>query len=500
MKFSLLQKRDDAPARCRILYDLSVDRAVYQLVPDRRRADYFLSVLEKPLVCAENITFRQEIYRDFKTIPHLAETLKTLFARYDRIKSDWQEMKLGAAPTRGGEINPEALLEHTFASLKVTAIFPSTITSFFTTIGETLRTYPLASEGLIRMRDWCLQMSENEALNELVSISQQFRYQSPEAFDFSVAVTLDRALRLIACDISDIAEHKKESGGLKRLFSKKKSESDGVAVHAELSEAGEDPAADAAFMLNEALSRIDAALTQVTNEVYEAFFGLSSEMMFYEAALLYAEAAEQQGVPTTMPVLLPAEEDCFEATGLRELVLLSGGHGAKTVPNDLSLCPEVAGLLVKGLTDSGKTVYLRAIGAAQLLAQAGLPVLAEQATMSIRHGFFSHFSSAEEEFLAGDTAGRFEQEAKAIAQIISELQPYSLLLLNETFQTTSYREGTQSMYDILRFMPKLKTKYVFVTHLTRLFGYMEKETVILARTSEDPGDKYKILIEKSYRE
>lgn len=494
MKFSLLYKTEDAPACCRILYDLSVDRAVYQLVPDRRRADYFLSVLEKPLTNLVNIAFRQEIYHDFKTIPGLSDALKTLFTRYDRIKSDWQEMKLGAAPTRG-EINPDALLEHTFSSLKITAIFPSTIASFFSSIGETLQSYPIASEGLIAIRDWCLRMSENEALSELVSISQRFRYQSPEAFDFTVALTLDRALRLVRCDIADIVEHKIENGGLARLFGKKRGEEYGVTVVTELSEAGQDPGTDAAFILNEALSRIDAALTQVTNEVYEAFFGLSGEMMFYEAALLYAGAAEAQGVPLTMPQMSPAEEDRFQAVGLRELVLLAGGHGAETVPNDLSLCPEIAGLLVKGLTDSGKTVYLRAIGAAQLFAQAGLPVLAERAAMSVRHGFFSHFSSAEEEFLACDTAGRFEQEAKAIAAIIDELSPYSLLLLNETFQTTSYREGTQSMYDILCFMPRLKTKYVFVTHLTRLFGYMEGEKVILAHTSEDAARKYRILID-----
>jgi len=44
-------------------------------------------------------------------------------------------------------------------------------------------------------------------------------------------------------------------------------------------------------------------------------------------------------------------------------------------------------------------------------------------------------------------------------------------------------------------MPKLKTKYVFVTHLTRLFGYMEKEKVLLAHTSDDPNDKYRILMD-----
>lgn len=173
---------------------------------------------------------------------------------------------------------------------------------------------------------------------------------------------------------------------------------------------------------------------------------------------------------------------------------MSNGAGAKTVPNDVSLTASESGLLVKGLTDSGKTVYLRAIGSAQLFAQAGLPVLAESARMSIRHGFFSHFSSAEEEFLSGDAAGRFDQEAKEIARIISGLTPHSLLLLNETFQTTSYREGTESMYNILRFMPGLGTKYIFVTHLTRLFGYMQNENAVLANTSDDPAKKYKIEI------
>ncbi len=495
MRFSLLHRHESTPAVCQILYDLSVDRAVHNLISDRRRADYFLSVLSQPLTDVESIRFRQEIFRDLKEIPELCEALKLLFSRYDRIKSDWQEMKLGAAPSRGAEINPEALLEHTFASLKVTAIFPSTITSFFASIGETLSRYPIRAQGLTAMRDWCREMEENEALTELVEISQLFRYQSPEVFDFTVAVKTDRALRLLSCDVAGIEEHKQESTGLAKLFGRKREDTAGIPVTAEISEPGEDPLTDSVFLLNEALVRIDRALTQVTNHVYEAFFGLSAEMMFYEAALAYAETAEQAGVPLTVPTLLPEEADRFEAKGLRELVLLSGGDGAKTVPNNLTLSADRAGLLVKGLTDSGKTVYLRAIGAAQLFAQAGLPVLADSAEMSIRRGFFSHFSSAEEDFLTGDTAGRFEQEAKEIARILSELQPYSLLLLNETFQTTSYREGTESMYDILRFLPKCKTKYVFVTHLTRLFGYMEGEPVLLAHTSEDPGDRYKILMD-----
>ncbi len=493
MKFSLLQKKNDEPALCRILYDLSIDRAVGQLVPDSRRASYFLSVLEKPLTDRGNIRFRQEIYTDFRAVPGLADALKLLFARYDRIKSDWQEMKLGDFSARGSEINPEALLEHTFDSLKVTAIFPSTIASFFASIRDTLSGYPIRSEGLTAIRDWCRRMGENEALRELVEISQLFRYQTVDAFDFDVIIRLDRALRLTGCDIAGIAEHKTAAGGLSRLFGKRKNGFEAVPVRTELSGPGEDPGSDASFLLSEALARIDAALTQVTNEVYEAFFGLSSEMMFYEAALLYAEAAERDGLPLTLPELLPEEDNLLRATGLRELVLLAGGDGKRIVPNDVAIGPDKAGMLVKGLTDSGKTVFLRAVGTMQLFAQAGLPVLAESAAVSIRRGFFSHFSSAEEAFLVGDTAGRFEQEAKEIARILDDLPAYALVLLNETFQTTSYREGTESIYEILRFLPGQKTKYLFVTHLTKLFGYMDGEPVLLAQTSQDPGERFRIL-------
>lgn len=493
MKFSLLQKHPDPSGHCACLYDLSLDRAMEAILPDRRRADYFLQVLERPLTSLANITFRQEIYSDLKTIPGLLDAMKTLFSRYDKIKSDWQEMKLGTVGARGSEINPEALLEHTFASLKVTAIFPSTIVSFFATIGQTLSSYPITSEGLTTMRDWCRQMTENEALKELLDISQRFRYQTPEAFDFTVIVTLDRTLRVLGADLSDIAPHKNEAAGLGKLFGRKKTDDGKVTVVSELSGAGEDPQTDGAHLLCEALGRIDAALTQVTSGVYDAFFGLSNELMFYEGALLYAAKAEAAGVPLTMPTVLSAEEDVLAVEGIRELLLLS--QDKAVVPNELLLPKDKAGLLVKGLTDSGKTVYLRAIGALQLFAQAGLPVLAEKATVSVRRGFFSHFSSAEEEFLIGDASGRFDQEAREIAKIIENLTPYSLLLLNETFQTTSYAEGTESMYDILRFLPRLKTKYVFVTHLTRLFGYMEKEPVLLAHTAEDAENKYKIIME-----
>ena len=511
MKFSLLsEKAESFSFDCTdLLSNLSVDRAVSKIISDSRRAEYFLSVLAKPLSDIDNIKYRQEIFTDLHTIPSLFEELRTVFTRYDKIRQDWHELRLSATPMSDSSINPEALLEHTFASLKVTAIFPGTIASYYGSISEVLSRYPIKSRGLCSMRDYCRDMMQNDSLNEFVEIAQLFKYHSPEHFNFEISTLFDSTLRLAGCGLSDISEFK-ESGSkfsLAGLFKKKQTD-DGTVNVATMNEeeAAKDKKDktppqlddisfdDSIYLQNEALSRIDAVMTKVTNDVYETFFGMSRELMFYEAALIYARKAEAEEIPLSIPEILPPEDDLIEVTGLRELYLMcSGVEGKKIVPNDVIMKKDRCGMLIKGMTDTGKTVYLRSIGAAQLFAQAGLPVLAESARFSIRHGFFSHFSSAEEEFMAGDAAGRFDQEAKEVSKILDRIVPHSLVFFNETFQTTSYGEGTDGMANILRILPKLKTKYIFVTHLTRLFDVMENDGAILASTAEGEDQKYKII-------
>ena len=488
MNFSLLYKTEETPPVCDILYDLSTDRAMKSICPDPRKREYFLDILSKPLRRRENILYRQQIYSDFARLPELFSDLKTLFTRYDRIKSDWQELKLSAAPASSSTVNPEALLEHTYASLKVTAIFPNTIVSFFHSLCDTLKKYSLRAEGLLAIRDYCEEMIRNDSFSEIVRIAQLFRYHTPEHYTFGMAVDLDETLRVSSLDLCEITEYdpKAEKTPLFRLFSKKDEKkppkadvpSDGASYEKTV------------HLLNIALCSIDSALTQVTNNLYGVFYGIGREMLFYETALLYREHMASLGLPLTLPEISEPEDNRIVLHTLYDLVLAAEAENAeRIVPNDVEI-DGVAGILVKGLTDTGKTVYLRSAGAAQLFGQAGLPVLAQQAHLSIRNAFFSHFSSAEEEFLTGDASGRFDQEAKEIAHILDRLQPYSMVFLNETFQTTSYQEGTLAIFRILSVLPRTGTKFLFVTHLTKLFSLMDKTRVCLMET--DNGKQYRL--------
>jgi hypothetical protein len=67
---------------------------------------------------------------------------------------------------------------------------------------------------------------------------------------------------------------------------------------------------------------------------------------------------------------------------------------------------------------------------------------------------------------------------------MNALQPYSLVLLNETFQTTAYTEGAVGIYNIISAFARINTKYIFVTHLLKLFDMCAGGDVRLMETGK----------------
>ena len=479
MKFSLLYRTPETAERTEVFdlaYDLSLDRAVRKTVPDQRRADYLLGVLAKPLCDTADIEYRQQLMRDFIDNDGLLDELKTVFSRYDRVRSDWQQMRSGAYPQAGG-VNRRALLEYTFASLKVTAMFPKTITSFFASFAEIIEKYDVKSDCLRSIREYCRSMLDSEMLSELERVSALFRYKTPADFEFSAMAELDTALRLTTADLCEITEiDDKPQNPIAKLFSRKKIGETAV-FPIESDEATVD---DALYIASEALRRIDSALTAVTGGIYDTFSGLSGEIVFYDAASDVISYLDEAGIDWSFPVLLPPEEDRFSFRTLRTFSLVTEDKtGKDIVPADISLPRESDGVIIRGRSNMGKTTLLRGVGIAHIMAQAGLPVTAAEAEISIRGGIYSHFSSAEEDFRAGDTAGRFEGEVQQIARIVDgvENHPHALILLNETFQTTSYSEGAEGIWQILDALPIVKAKYVFVTRMNKLFEIIDQERV-----------------------
>jgi DNA mismatch repair protein MutS len=197
-------------------------------------------------------------------------------------------------------------------------------------------------------------------------------------------------------------------------------------------------------------------------------------------ALDIAKRLEKNGMHYCFPQVLDTEEDTLFATEIYDMLLLNEGKNVDNiVTNDVDLHKSI---LARGDNNCGKTSFLRAVATAIIFAQNGLFVCAKTMKSSIRGAIFTHFSSAEKDFSDADAAGRFEGEVKEIAAIMDAIEPHSLVLLNETFQTTAYREGAQGMKEILQIFPDINCKYVFVTHMSAIFEIFPKDeaTVLTA--------------------
>ncbi len=473
MKYSILYKTEELRQASSLIYDLSIDRCIANISSDMRKNEYFCNILSGPLTKTENILYRREILSDLCNNKKLFSELKTLFGRYDKLKADWLELK-GSGERVSADRGSEAMLDYIYSSLKVTALFPKTILSFFSSIVEVFEGYEISSEGLCSIRDYARSLLENKSLKEIEDISSHFMYNTPEDYDFGLVCSIGDALNCISAEICSVSEREKKKNTLLSILSKKKKQ-DGISESAS-PEAG----AAALEILGETMYQTDRLLSDITDSIYDSFYGLSRELDFYEVALRYIEFLENCGKPYSYPTVTTGQ---IKAEELYDLFLLTEGK-CKVYPNDVDFTG-YNGVLIRGKNNTGKTTFLRSVVTAQLFMQAGLPVAAREASLPVFKGIYTHFSSAEEEFTAGDVSGRFEGEVKAIAEIMDNITDGSLVILNETFQTTAYDEGSVAIEGILRALSKLGCHFVFVTHLTQLFEMLGNDVAKLESANGD---------------
>jgi len=175
------------------------------------------------------------------------------------------------------------------------------------------------------------------------------------------------------------------------------------------------------------------------------------------------------------------KKQCFKYTELRELVMCIEQHrvpiGNTSEINNKNM------LVITGANQGGKSTFLRSLGLAQILLQAGMPVLAEEYEAPLYPGIFTHFTRREDSEM---NSGRLDEELKRMSQIIDNLRQNemeapgtSLVLLNESFATTTEKEGSVIAYDILQAMTEMGVNVATVTHLLsfakRLYEEKEQE-------------------------
>jgi DNA mismatch repair protein MutS len=143
--------------------------------------------------------------------------------------------------------------------------------------------------------------------------------------------------------------------------------------------------------------------------------------------------------------------------------------GEKYVPNDTLLDPaESQVIIITGPNMSGKSSYLRQVGLIVLLAQIGSFIPAKKASIGICDRIFTRVG-AMDNIARGEST--FLVEMQESANILNNLTPKSLVLLDEVGRGTSTYDGISIAWAITEYIhenPNAKAKTLFATHYHEL--------------------------------
>ncbi|KAI9363408.1 muts domain V-domain-containing protein [Zopfochytrium polystomum] len=132
------------------------------------------------------------------------------------------------------------------------------------------------------------------------------------------------------------------------------------------------------------------------------------------------------------------------------------------VPNDLHLSTETPVWVVTGANMGGKSTFLRQCAIIVLMAQAGLFVPAETATIGIVHKLFSRIGSSDN--LAGNQS-TFMVEMTETANILRNADSRSLVIVDELGRGTASQDGLSIACAILkRLLAVNRSLTLFATH------------------------------------
>lgn len=221
---------------------------------------------------------------------------------------------------------------------------------------------------------------------------------------------------------------------------------------------------------NEKVTTLEAKIfAEIRNKVmdYAGDIQMNAAMVgILDVLIGFAEAAVANKY--TRPIL--NEDDTLEIIEGRHPVieqLLPAGE--KYVPNDTSLDPlERQVIIITGPNMSGKSSYLRQVGLIVLLAQIGSFVPAKKATIGICDRIFTRVG-AMDNIARGEST--FLVEMQESANIMNNLTPKSLVLLDEVGRGTSTYDGISIAWAITEFIhenPAAKAKTLFATHYHEL--------------------------------
>jgi hypothetical protein len=211
---------------------------------------------------------------------------------------------------------------------------------------------------------------------------------------------------------------------------------------------------------NRGLALAADAIARSSDHVVSFFGQLRAELAFYLGCLNLASALGPAGAPLVRPEALDPGSDVLDAAGLYDLAMRLASR-SDVVGNDLA-CRGTQLIVVTGANRGGKSTFLRSLGTAQVMMQAGMPVAARRFRADVRPGVLVHFRREEDASLEH---GKLDEELGRMSTLVDRVEPGTLVLMNESFAATNEREGSEIGRGVIEGLLDAGATVALVTHM-----------------------------------
>lgn len=140
-------------------------------------------------------------------------------------------------------------------------------------------------------------------------------------------------------------------------------------------------------------------------------------------------------------------------------------HSNKFIPNDAYATQQSRFQIITGCNMSGKSTYIRSLALMTVMAQTGCFVPAEYASFPIVHQLFARVSTVDD---LEANVSTFAVEMREMAFILRNLEPRSMVIIDELGRGTSTTDGLAIAIAIAEALVESHALVWFVTHFRDL--------------------------------
>jgi len=190
------------------------------------------------------------------------------------------------------------------------------------------------------------------------------------------------------------------------------------------------------------------------------------ELRFYLAYLDYIKPLKQAGLRFCFPEVSSTSKE-VSAAGTFDLALARKlvTAGKPVVTNDFHLTGSERVLVVTGPNQGGKTTFARTFGQLHHLAGLGCPVPGSAARLFLPDQIFTHFDREED---LARMNGKLKDDLVRIAETLRAATADSVIILNETFASTTLHDAEFLGTRLLTKVMQLDAPCVYVTFVDEL--------------------------------